>query len=105
MPSKSKTKGNTYEREIVKILTDSSVESLRAWGSNGKAIGEAETTDIKTEFGNIQCKRRKVIPQWLKPPDDCLFTTVREDRGENYAIIRFKDLVELLCNLKKLKNG
>jgi hypothetical protein len=96
MPSKSKIKGNGYEREIVDILSDNGFKSIRAWGSNGKAIGEAETTDIKADFGNIQCKRRKNIPEWIKPPQDCLFTVTREDRGENLAIIRLSDLINFL---------
>ena len=96
MPSKSKTKGNTYEREIVDILKERGFDALRAWGSNGKAIGEAETTDIKASFGNVQCKRRANIPQWIIPPDDCKATVTRADRGTNYAVVRLDWLLELL---------
>ncbi len=96
MPSKSKQKGNTYEREIVEILERNGFSALRAWGSNGKAIGEAETTDIKASFGNIQCKRRARIPEWIQPPQDCVATVTRADRGENFAVVRLDFLLELL---------
>ena len=96
MPSKSKAKGNGYEREIVEILHKHGFNAVRAWGSNGKSLGESETTDIKADFGNIQAKRRARIPEWVKPPTDCVFTVTREDRGDNYAIVRLDWLLELL---------
>jgi hypothetical protein len=96
MPNKSKQKGSTYEREIVDILKERGFDALRAWGSNGKAIGEAETTDIKASFGNIQCKRRAKVPEWIVPPDDCKATFIRADRGINYAVVRLDWLLDLL---------
>lgn len=101
MPSKSKAKGNTYEREIVDILHQHGFDAIRAWGSNGAAIGEAPDVDIKADFGNIQCKRRARIPEWLLPPDSCTATVTRQDRGENYAVVRLEWLLKLLNSQKE----
>ncbi len=98
MPSKSKSKGNTYEREIVDILHKRGIGAVRAWGSNGKSLGESETTDIKADFGNIQAKRRARIPEWIIPPADCVCTVTRADRGDNYAIVRLEYLLDLIQN-------
>ena len=43
----SKKKGNRVEREIVNIFKTYNWEAERAWGSNGKAMGEHEEVDIK----------------------------------------------------------
>lgn len=99
MPSKSKTKGNGYEREIVDILHKHGIGAIRAWGSNGAAIGEAPDVDIKADFGNIQCKRRARIPEWMLPPDSCTATVTRADRGENYAVVRLEWLITILTKL------
>jgi hypothetical protein len=44
----------------------------------------------------VQCKVRKNIAQYLLPPDNCDITLLKEDRGEIYATIRYKDLLELI---------
>ena len=57
MPSKSKAKGNRFERQIVKDIEKAGKEAKRAWGSNGAALGMHEEVDvlIDTDF-KIQAK-------------------------------------------------
>ena len=40
MPSKSKAKGNRFERLCVKIATSFGLNAQRAWGSDGRSMGE-----------------------------------------------------------------
>ena len=100
MSSKSKQKGNAYERSIVDYLKSIGCEATRAWGSNGKALGEHEEVDIKAVIGDVlfklQLKRRKAIPKWLgltENVDACIF---REDRGKSYVLIELEKFVAVV---------
>ena len=44
--NKSKQKGNRFERECVKIAETHGFSAQRAYGSNGRALGESETVDF-----------------------------------------------------------
>lgn len=94
MPSKSKTKGNTYERELVNILADNGFKAKRSWGSDGRSLGLTEDVDIlatkKKKTYKIQAKRRRQIPQWLKL-GNCDLVMVREDRGDTLVILKLED--------------
>ena len=46
MPSKSKAKGNRFERLVVDMSKDAGVPAKRAWGSNGAALGMHEEVDV-----------------------------------------------------------
>tara|TARA_R100001530_G_scaffold3566_4_gene5199 strand:- start:1663 stop:1977 length:315 start_codon:yes stop_codon:yes gene_type:complete len=101
----SKAKGNRLEREVVKIAQDSHLVAERAYGSNGKALGMAEDVDVKIDSWRaddgpktyaVQCKSRKSIADYIKPPESCDFTVVKENRGEPLAVIPLKKLLELL---------
>ena len=105
MPSKSKAKGNRFERECVDIAEQHGFNAKRAWGSDGRSIGESPEVDIVIEYllnskiskdMKVQCKVRKSIAKYLLPPDDCDITLLKQDRGEIYATIRYKDLLELI---------
>tara|TARA_R100001129_G_scaffold177565_3_gene152550 strand:- start:159 stop:464 length:306 start_codon:yes stop_codon:yes gene_type:complete len=101
MASKSKIKGNTYERELVDKFKSCGYESERARGSDGRSLGMTEDIDgyfkITPTGEKIkwQAKRRKVIPKWLDN-ENADMTIVREDRGQNYAVIKLDKLLELL---------
>jgi Holliday junction resolvase len=109
MPSKSKAKGSTYEREIVKAFTDNGVKAVRAWGSNGKSLGLHEEVDIAVYSDTtdlisgrtfedlelkIQAKRRKKIPEFLGLNANVDASVVREDKGDSYIIMRLDDFIE-----------
>ena len=49
VPSKSKAKGNRFEREVVKLAKEYGLESKRAWGSDGRSLGLHPEVDITIE--------------------------------------------------------
>ena len=105
MSSPSKRKGNSFEREVVTKAKEFDLKAIRAYASNGLSLGEAEDVDIKIENIKGQCKRRKRIAKWLKPPESCDIALVREDRGETYVIIEYKDFLEIVAYMKELRNN
>lgn len=58
MASKSKIKGNTYERELVNYFIDQGFVSERARGSDGRSLGMDEDVDgyIESPDGGIKIK-------------------------------------------------
>ena len=95
MAHPSKVKGNTYEIEIVAKFEESGIECKRALGSNGQALGHHEEVDCLAHGElRIQAKRRKNIAKWLKPSIFVDAVVVREDRGENYILLRLYDFLE-----------
>ena len=95
MAHPSKVKGNTYEREIVAKFEESGIECKRAWGSNGQALGHHEEVDCLAHGElRIQAKRRKNIAKWLKPSVFVDAVVVREDRGQNFILLRLDDFLE-----------
>ena len=99
MPNKSKAKGNRFEREIVEAIELHEVKAVRAWGSNGKALGEHEEVEIL--IGNeikVQAKVRKALPKWIKPSEHVDIQVIKEDRGKIYVV---QELNDWLIDLKK----
>ena len=45
MPSKSKIKGNNFERWIVNFFENVGLSCRRAWGSDGRSMGLTEGVD------------------------------------------------------------
>ena len=105
MSSPSKIKGNTFEREVVNQAKKFGLKSIRAYASNGMSLGEAEDVDVKIEALKGQCKRRKRIAQWLKPPESCYIALVREDRGETYVIIEYENFLEIVAYMKEMRSN
>jgi len=105
MPNKEKAKGNRFEKECVSVAEQHGFGAKRAWGSDGRSLGLDSEVDIVIEYllakdisrqMRVQCKVRKNIAKYLLPPDKCDITLLKEDRGEIYATIRYKDLLELI---------
>lgn len=107
MSSKSKAKGNRFEKECCALADESGFNSKRAWGSDGRSIGKSAEVDIVIDYKNIffdiQCKVRNKIAQYIIPPDACDFTLLKQDRGEVYACIRYEDLLNLIKETKEKK--
>lgn len=101
MASKSKVKGNTYERELVNYFTDKGLDSERARGSDGRSLGMAEDVDgyfKLTRTGKKikwQAKRRKTIPKWLATGNSDI-VLVREDRGDTHVVIDLDLFMQLI---------
>ena len=95
MAHPSKVKGNTYEREIVEKFKEQGIDCKRAWGSNGQSLGMHEEVDcLANKELRIQAKRRKNIAKWLKPSVFVDAVVVREDRGQNFILLRLDDFLE-----------
>ena len=89
--SKSKAKGNRFEKECVEKLKSMNYKDVkRAWGSNGLALGHAEDVDILADGIKIQCKVRKTVPKWLAL-GTCDWVLFKEDRGAIYKITRLEE--------------
>jgi len=101
MASKSKIKGNTYERELVKIFLDQGFEAERARGSDGRSLGMEEDVDGYFKITRTgkkikwQAKRRRSIPLWLQTGNSDI-VLVREDRGTNNVVCSLEFFLELI---------
>lgn len=95
-----KDKGNKFEREIVNAARALGLDAERAYGSNGRALGEVEGVDLTLGTLRVQAKRRARIASWLLPPDGCDAVAVRQDRGDTLVVLRFEVLCELLRRVR-----
>lgn len=104
MPSRSKAKGNRFEKLVEQMSIDAGVNAKRAWGSNGAALGHHEEVDVllNNEI-KIQCKVRKKIADWMMPSEHVDIQVIKEDRGIPYAVLPYDDYLELIkeINLNK----
>ena len=91
-----KTKGNTGERQVVALAQEAGLTAVRAWGSDGRALGQATTCDVLIDNQPYQVKRRANIAEYVKPPVGTVGTLIREDRGEWLAVIPAKLYFDLL---------
>ena len=92
MPNKSKANGNRFEREIVEAVELHDIKCVRAWGSNGKALGEHEECDILIDDDiKVQAKVRKALPKWIKPSQHVDVQIIKEDRGKMYVVQELND--------------
>ena len=104
MPNKSKAKGNRFEREVVETCELHEIKAVRAWGSNGKSLGEHEEVDILIECPHtwndikVQAKVRKALPKWIRPSVNVDVQIIKEDRGKMYVV---QELNDWLINLKE----
>lgn len=84
MTSKSKAKGNRFESQLVKLCEEAGLKAVRAWGSNGRALGHAEEVDLLIEGRwKVQAKKRAKLPnylkEWLTNVDCCVMASDREE--------------------------
>ena len=92
----SRRKGFNFERELVNEATKKGLIAERAYGSNGRALGEAEQVDIVVQGMRIQAKRRKSLAAYLKIPAGADAVVFREDRGDTFVLMRWEDLLDKL---------
>lgn len=100
MPNKYAIKGKGYERELVKKFQLKGYAAKRAWGSDGRSLGHSESVDVLVEINGtpltIQCKRKRAIPQWIGLDESVNAAVFREDRGEDYILLKLDVLLSLL---------
>jgi len=92
----AKQKGNTGERQVVALAQQHGLHAIRAWGSDGRALGQSTTCDVLINNQPWQVKRRAKIAEYVKPPTGTIGTLIREDRGEWLAVIPAKEYFDLL---------
>ena len=100
MPNKNKARGNRLERLVVNQAKEVGLEAVRAYASNGLALGEAEDVDVKIEEFRGQCKMRKRIASHMKPPESCEIALIKEDREETLVVMRYSEWLKLIKQLK-----
>lgn len=104
MAHPSKRKANRHEREIVRTAEAKGLGAERAYASNGESLGEVEACDVLVRGHDdnvmdalrIQAKRRASIAKYLNPPEGTDAVVVREDRGQNLAVLPLSDLLEMI---------
>ena len=96
MPSSSSRKGSTAEREVVKIAQAHGMPAQRAYGSDGRALGEASTVDIMVGEYRVQVKRRAKIAEYVFPPPGADVTAIREDRGDWHIVMTLEEFLKLI---------
>jgi|TARA_R100000789_G_C2931356_1_gene129283 Holliday junction resolvase len=97
MPSKSKAKGNRFERLVVDMLEDQKIKAVRAWGSNGAALGCHEEVDVLVmDKIKVQCKCRHKLANYIIPSEHVDIQIIKEDRGVPLVVIPMKDYIKLL---------
>jgi Holliday junction resolvase len=95
-PTANRNRGFGFEREVVNKAREEGLEAERAWGSNGKSLGETEGVDCLVAGLRVQCKRRKKLASYLRLPEGCDAVVFREDRGATLAMIPLETLFQLL---------
>jgi len=94
MPSKSKAKGNRFERAVVNIARDMGLPAQRAWASDGRSLGLHQEVDVVINGRSYQCKRRKKIAGYLLPSDNVHGQIISQDRGQTYIVLRLRDYLD-----------
>ena len=87
MTAKNKRRGNILEHEVVAAAKEAGLDAVRAWGSDGRALGEHAEVDVMIGTWKVQCKRRKRLPQWLTPSEHVDIQIVRQDRDIPYVVM------------------
>ena len=104
MTSRSKTKGNGYERELCNQAKDKGLTAKRAYASNGESLGMHETVDCLISGQRVQAKRRKKILKGIRDMVDLLNHTdavvFREDSADSFVLIRWSDWLDQQVKLQ-----
>lgn len=99
MSSPSKAKGNRAEKKVVDLLTEHGIlDTKRAWGSNGRALGCHEEVDVLANGCKIQVKARKALPSIIR---DALTEHVDAailyaDRQPPVVVIKLEEFTRML---------
>ena len=96
MASPSKAKGNRFERLCVNIAKSLGFTAKRAWGSDGRSLGEHSEVDVIIGGYKAQCKTRKRIAKWIKPSEYVNIQLVKENHGEIYVIQKYENWLKMV---------
>ena len=97
MPSKSKIKGNTFERKIVNFFKAISISCRRAWGSDGRAMGFTEGVDgtLNDEY-KWQAKCKNKISPFYIPNEEVDFQIFKGDRTDTFVTMKIETLADMI---------
>ena len=101
MTAKNKRRGNILENEVVAAAKEYGLDAVRAWGSDGRALGEHPEVDVMIGTWKVQCKRRKKLPQWLTPSEHVDIQVVRQDRDKPHVVIDLELFLAMLIDLER----
>lgn len=94
MSSKNKIRGTVVENETVKAFKKFGHGAVRAWGSNGNALGLPSDVDVLVNNNfKIQCKRKKALPDYLGLSKNVNSVVFREDRGKLYILMELDEFL------------
>lgn len=85
-----KRKGNRCEREAVSRAKELGLEAKRAWGSDGRSLGEHEEVDIIVDGAKIQVKARRKLPAYLSL-EHVDAVVLKQDFSQRLVLIPFDD--------------
>ena len=103
MSNPQKNKGSRFERKIVEICELHDVKAVRAWGSNGAALGEHPEVDVLINDDiKVQAKCRKKLAAHIQPNENVDVQIIKQDRG---PVLVVQELNDWLLMLKESKNG
>lgn len=99
-----KQKGNRCEREAVNRAKQLGLDALRAWGSDGRALGKHEEVDIVVDDVCIQVKARKKLPAYLSLGHvDAVL--IKQDFGDRMILIPFDEWCVMRKEIKDAKEA
>ena len=103
MPSKSKVKGNNFERWIVNFFEAVGLSCRRAWGSDGRSMGLTEGVDgtLNEEY-KWQAKCKAQISPFYIPNEEVDFQIFKGNRTKTYATMRVETLADLINRMNDL---
>jgi len=103
MPSKSKDKGNRFERDIVNFFTNVGILCRRAWGSDGRSMGLTEGVDgtLNDEY-KWQAKCKAKISPFYIPNDEVDFQIFKGDRTKTYVTMTSEKMGEIIKRVNDL---
>ena len=105
MTGSSKRKGNAFERQLVKMAIAMGLRAERAYGSDGRSLGETKGVDVIVADYRIQAKIKKVLPKWAQLPDGCDVVAIRQDRSEPQVLIPYDDWLFLIRRLDEQQDS
>ena len=101
MTHPNKRRGNNWEREIVNCAQEMGLDAKRAYGSDGRSLGQEADVDLLVSGKKVQAKVRARIPSYLKVPDSCDATAFKETRGQRWVLLRLEDWLEMVKSTNK----
>jgi Holliday junction resolvase len=103
MPSKSKIKGNNFERWIVNFFENVGLPCRRAWGSDGRSMGLTEGVDgtLNDDY-KWQAKCKAQISPFYIPNEEVDFQIFKGNRTNTFATMSVQTLAEMINRMNEL---